>query len=127
MTLAMEKAGMDRPWPSISLVPPTDRHEASNEPLLTLLLEKAHRGRPEQRLMLAVLSDALATVHRRAVPGSRRLREAALAWFAADDWEWPFSFVNVCRATNIDAARVRRALWVSLQGSAGPRPESRRS
>jgi hypothetical protein len=127
MTLAMEKAGTDRPRPPISLVPPRERPEASDQPLLMLLLEKAHRGRPEQRLMLAVLSDALATVHRRAVRGSRRLREDALAWFAADDWEWPFSFVNVCRATDIDAARMRRALRVSLQESAGPRPESRRS
>ena len=108
----MANADTGRPRLPVSLVQPEDRNETSDEPLLTSLLELADHGRPEQRLMLAMLSDALATVRRRAMPGSRRRRDEALAWFAADDREWPFSFVNVCRSTDIDASKMRRALRI---------------
>src|SRR5438094_457867 len=64
---------------------------------------KRHR-QPEVRLGFAVLADALACVCQSATtPASRRLLQETLAWFAADDGSWPFSFVNICQATGIDA------------------------
>ena len=61
--------------------------------------------------MYAVLEDGveLLTRHRWGAgrPSHRLLRETE-AWLASDDTSWPFAFVNVCDALEIDAARVRR-------------------
>ena len=68
---------------------------------------------PVRRLMAAVLEDA---VHELTHPGggSARTRarrcEEILAWFAADDDTWPFSFVNVCDALGIAPTRLRAQL-----------------
>src|SRR5437763_850270 len=42
--------------------------------------------------------------------GREALRSLAAevdAWLAADDDDWPFSFVNVCHALRLDASSVR--------------------
>jgi hypothetical protein len=69
--------------------------------------------RGESRLMFAVLEDAirLARCPPRARPGSRHreIREA-LEWIFSDDRLWPFSFLNVCDALSVDAARLRSIL-----------------
>jgi uncharacterized alpha-E superfamily protein len=69
---------------------------------------------PEQRLMLAVLDDAFATVLRNVGASSRgrRLLDETARWFAADDDASPFSFVNVCHALRLDASQVRGRLAV---------------
>lgn len=66
---------------------------------------------PEQRLMLAVLEDALGIL----VAGPRRTTSGRLfddtrSWLLADDPSWPFSYVNVCEALDIDPASLRRRL-----------------
>jgi hypothetical protein len=65
---------------------------------------------------------------------ARRHLAEVEAWFASDDDVWPFSFVNLCHALDLDASSVRsrllrwqrvaRANVVSLpvQGSAAARP-----
>jgi hypothetical protein len=68
---------------------------------------------PEKRLMLAVLQDAVVTLLDNCVRRggrARRLCAETVAWFIADDEEWPFSFVNICDAAKLDASRVRA--WV---------------
>lgn len=80
--------------------------------------------RPEQRLALAVLEDAVAAFQTNATakhePGRRLYAEAA-AWLASDDTGWPFSFVNVCDAVGLDPERIRCGLrrWSMQQQSAG--------
>jgi hypothetical protein len=72
------------------------------------------RQQPERRLMYAVLGDALGTLiacQALTTRRARRLWQETHAWFAADDHEWPFSFVNVCQTLGLDVARVRA--WVS--------------
>ena len=68
---------------------------------------------PERRLMLAVLEDALCDclANAGALRGIRlsRFRHAS-DWFRSDDRVWPFSFVNICEACNLDAAQIRRLL-----------------
>ena len=60
---------------------------------------------PERRLMLAVLEDALCDclANAGALRGIRlsRFRHAS-DWFRSDDRVWPFSFVNICEACNLD-------------------------
>ena len=76
--------------------------------------------RPENRLMLAVLEDAV-DVYRTHVqlPGRRsRLLLETEEWLFSDDTSWPLSFVNVCHALGIDVDWLRGRLR-----SSRPAPE----
>lgn len=88
---------------------------SSSEPAWRAALRAlaANVWQPEKRLMLAVLEDALATLLRDPAAGEhdRRLVAATERWVAADDADWPFSFVSVCDALDLDASRLRR--WVN--------------
>lgn len=91
------------------------------------LSSQAHRRQalmPEERLMAAVLQDALACLSLHAVMSDdgwrarcrTTAREDALAWFASDDTSWPFSFRNICDQFDIDVDAARVVLF-ALQGS----------
>ena len=70
--------------------------------------------RPEQRLMRAVLAEALADLN--VVGGVVRphlnikRRQGVLAWFVSHDRSWPCSFENICDAIDLDPDRMRAAL-----------------
>ena len=89
--------------------------------------------RPEQRLLRAVLEEALAELAagRMAVasPVDNQRRRELLDWFASHDRSWPCSFENVCDAIDLDPERVRGKL-VRLRAAAlvdaSPRTESQR-
>ena len=70
--------------------------------------------RPEQRLLRAVLEEALAELAagRMAVasPVDNQRRRELLDWFASHDRSWPCSFENVCDAIDLDPDRVRGKL-----------------
>jgi hypothetical protein len=68
---------------------------------------------PEQRLMIAVLHDALDCVdkYRFATSArSRRLFHEAKQWFFADDIKWPYSFECICGVLDLDPNAVRQRL-----------------
>jgi hypothetical protein len=78
---------------------------------------------PEKRLMLAVLEDAVGTFQKYANARERtgqRLFEDVDEWFASDDAEWPYSFVNISHALGLDAAYLRSGLarWRDRQSAA---------
>jgi len=67
----------------------------------------------EQRLMFAVLEDAVQTFKRYvAEPGTRarRLFTETAAWFADDDRTSPFSFVSICDALGLEPSYLRAGL-----------------
>jgi hypothetical protein len=69
--------------------------------------------RPEIRLMLAVMEDAVATYQRYAIdPGrrSQRLFEEAESWINSTDTSWPYSFENICAALRFEPESLRRGL-----------------
>ena len=69
--------------------------------------------RPEIRLMLAVMEDAVATYQRYAIEPTRRnqkLFEDAADWIASTDPSWPYSFENVCTALRFEPESLRRGL-----------------
>ena len=71
------------------------------------------RNAPEQRLMIAVLHDALDCLEKyrfATVVRERRLFQQAQRWFRAAGGEWPFSFEYICMALDLDAHTVRRRL-----------------
>jgi hypothetical protein len=68
---------------------------------------------PEKALMLAVLEDAIRCFQEyfrttRARP--RMLSRQAERWIRTRDWNWPFSFNNVCDALGIDPDCMRDTL-----------------
>jgi hypothetical protein len=82
----------------------------------------AHTQQPEKRLMLAVLKDALDVLrHREAVRDCvPRLRAQAESWVPSDDRAWPFSFLNICQALDLDVGRLRTVVrqWKDALGRA---------
>jgi hypothetical protein len=68
--------------------------------------------------MAAVLEDAMRELSRPEGEwiGARARRLAEIhAWFASDDVAWPFSFVNVCEALDLDVGSFRSRLggrWI---------------
>jgi hypothetical protein len=85
--------------------------------------------RPERRLMLALLSDAVVVLQRRAPghPGdaARDVKEAE-RWVLSDDRRWPYSFVNVCDALGLAHQPLRRALLGCSALAGAARRTSRR-
>ena len=84
---------------------------------------------PEKALMLAVLEDAIRCFQEyfrttRARP--RMLSRQAERWIRTRDWNWPFSFNNVCDALSIDPECMRDALlrmkYDRLMSEQRPRP-----
>ncbi|MCW5892402.1 MAG: hypothetical protein KIT14_17915 [bacterium] len=67
----------------------------------------------EDRLMLAVLADAVALLREHAYGQerhSRQLLRNTLGWFESDDVDWPLSFRNVCGALGLDPLGLHAAL-----------------
>lgn len=67
----------------------------------------------EERLLLAVLEDAVRTWRRchTAVRGrAARLRRELEEWFASEDDAWPCSFARVCDHFGLDRGAVRESL-----------------
>jgi hypothetical protein len=107
---------------SISLMARTAHLEGTDRGLFTpsmLLPEQyfAPQRRPltgSQRLMAAVLEDAVALMCRRdRTERPQTGREMVLMrnterWFRADDEKWVFSFLRICEALDLNPAYLRR-------------------
>jgi len=67
----------------------------------------------EQALMWAVLVDGIESYRRCAHATSALRREEfreAERWLLSSDWDWPFSFVNLCDVFGMNPSAVRQAL-----------------
>ena len=76
----------------------------------------------EQRLMLAVLIDAINVLGDSRVSPNRRKRKSfneASSWVFADGITSPLSFDHVCDALSVDAESLRRRLSELLSGRSG--------
>lgn len=78
----------------------------------------------EKALMLAVLEDGIRCfqghlTNERSNP--KLLAKQAEEWIGADDWDWPFSFNNVCEHLCIDPDALRTSLirWRQANATAG--------
>src|SRR6185503_16891217 len=96
---------------------PGDPGELSPELLLpdqfADLLQRASTRTPEQRLMAAVLEDAIRCFCQCAdSPGlrSQRLFRETAEWFESRDVAWSFAFENICYALAIEPDWIRRLL-----------------
>ncbi len=82
-------------------------------------------------LMRAVLDDAISCYQKQFVSHTRReqrLAQEAEAWFFTNDDRWPFSFVNICRALDLEPEYLRWGLKRWRQHPlAAPRRKRRRT
>jgi hypothetical protein len=70
-------------------------------------------ARGEVALMRAVLEDAIGCFQKYAGKDGRRVQRLASEaeeWLFADDYRWPFSFVNICAVLGLDPEYVRLGL-----------------
>jgi hypothetical protein len=70
---------------------------------------------PEQRLMIAVLDDAIDCLEKYRLSSdreSRQLFDEAEQWLLASETNWPYSFRFICSFLNLDAGAVLRNLNV---------------
>lgn len=64
-------------------------------------------------LLSAILTDAVTCFKKHSdatSPRGRRLGQETEEWFFRDDPEWPFSFISICGALNLDPDYIRRGL-----------------
>jgi hypothetical protein len=89
----------------------------------------------EKALMLAVLEDGIRCFQehlRNPRSNPRLLSQQAEAWIRAVDYEWPFSFNNVCETLGIDPSALRAALldWKAKRlaecDAQGPTPAAKK-
>jgi len=72
-----------------------------------------NQQRGETALLYAILEDAVRCLEEGQKNGSRnqgRMAQEAEAWLFIDDYERPFSFVNICDHLGLDPAYLRRGL-----------------
>jgi hypothetical protein len=68
---------------------------------------------PESALAFAVMDQAINDlITHRFARGRRQQRTYwdAYQWMMAEDYEWPFSFVNLCASLRLEAEPIRRQL-----------------
>ncbi|MEK7094351.1 MAG: hypothetical protein AAB903_03370 [Patescibacteria group bacterium] len=78
------------------------------------------RALGERGLALAVLEDALKTYQKYVFvkdPVGRVIFDEADIWIFSRDRSWPFSFLNLCEALEINPSYVRRVLRQWLERS----------
>lgn len=81
----------------------------------------------ELALRRAVLEDALRCYYRQFVKKTRPALQAAKEaqdWFFIDDNDWPYSFLNICAALQLEPSYIRRGLrhWQQQPEAVSYRP-----
>jgi hypothetical protein len=88
---------------------------------LKVYRQKSH-FEPEERLMFAVLTDAIECFQKYFGASSRKCRASyseAEAWIASKESRWPYSFEHICQVLNISPSYLRLGLmkWRSARES----------
>jgi len=86
----------------------------NNYSQLDILLPSQHlatsrRGTPEQRLMIAVLHDALDCIMKYELTtegGGQRIFQEAKSWLLASEKHWPYSFDCICEVLDLDSEAI---------------------
>ena len=69
----------------------------------------------EQRLMAAILEDAVAVSSKPGMPRTSKARHVlreTLRWLRSNDRTWTFSFLRICETLDLDPSAIRRAIRV---------------
>lgn len=93
-----------------------EQHNAANR--VHAELGESRELDPVQRLMLAVLEDAVMTFQHgleSPCPKRRRQFHEVERWLRSDDQDSPFSFESVCSSLQLHAGRIRNALFALMR------------
>jgi len=80
---------------------------------------------PEQRLMIAVVQDAIECIDKYRFATDRRGQQAfdeVTQWLGAKETDWPYSFESICEVLGLDAKAVRHRLGVAKRQEPVPAP-----
>jgi hypothetical protein len=105
----IKSAPIERPLPASVYFEPDI---LSGHQFFKIFRQKSHSER-EEKLMFAVLTDAIECFQKYLGENSRksrRLYSEAEAWIACRDSSWPCSFENICDVLNINANYLRLGL-----------------
>jgi hypothetical protein len=105
----IKSAPIERPFPASVYFEPDI---LSGHQFFKIFRQKSHSER-EEKLMFAVLTDAIECFQKYLGENSRRSRRLygeAEAWIACRDSSWPYSFENICDVLNINANYLRLGL-----------------
>lgn len=78
---------------------------------------------PEERLMIAILHDAIDCVQKYRFATDthrRRLFREAKQWVLANEANWPYSFECICGVLDLDSIAVRQRLRVAPEPQTSP-------
>jgi hypothetical protein len=93
---------------------PSFRFDDSDPVVFEQFFKPAIRG-GEERLMLAVLQDAVECFQANALseqPWEKKLFQEAETWILEKNTDWPFSFENICETLQLNPDFIRRGLIV---------------
>jgi hypothetical protein len=79
------------------------------------VLKRKGAHEAERRLAVAVLQDAVDCYQKHLLARDRKTRQLfidAEQWISSDDRSWPFSFENICDLLHVNAAYLRRGLFL---------------
>lgn len=79
-------------------------------PLPSQFLYASKESTPERRLLAAVLLDAVQMIRRGPEYHEGRPYRDAVAWIMAERNAWPFCFMALCEALELNADKVRAQL-----------------
>jgi hypothetical protein len=85
-------------------------------------LQRSSAWTGEQRLMAAILEDAVAVCSKANAPKASKARHVlreSLRWVRNNDRAWMFSFLRICETLDLDPAAIRRGIRV-LRGEESP-------
>ena len=91
-----------------------DRDPYDPELLLVALEYERDKRPPAERLLLAILEEAIRSYVRTVDAKSgkaRQLYASTRDWIAARDHSWLCSFESICETLDLEANRIRRALY----------------
>ena len=87
-------------------------------------LQRSAAWTGEQRLMAAILEDAVAVCSKRTVPKTSKARHVlreTLRWVRSNDRSWMFSFLRICEMLDLEPTAIRRGIRI-LRGEEMPPP-----
>ena len=78
-------------------------------------LQRSSSWTGEQRLMAAILEDAVAVCRKLEAPKtskSRHVLRETLRWLRSNDSKWTFSFLRICETLDLEPTAIRRGIRV---------------
>lgn len=88
-------------------------------------LQRSSAWTGEQRLMAAILEDAVAVCGKRNAPKTSKARHVlreTMRWLRSNDRSWMFSFLRICETLDLDHGAIRRGIRILRGEEDVPQP-----